>query len=179
MDRSARSSGGVRPPRLGYQTGGGDAAPGCARRRSRQAETLALDRGGGRPWNCPCGGRSRNPDASKAAGPRHQAPRRDAATRFARALGEDCRAGAGKPTGPGCALICRERAASGPTGSGRDASNPGARSAERARHARAVGRPGRDAGRLSGQPAKTGRELGLDSVVPNSAGARTSRGRSR
>ena len=83
MGRSARGGGGVRPPRLGVQTGSGDAAPGCSRRRNRQAETLALGCGGGRPWNCPCGGRSRNPDASEATGPRHQAPRRDAATRSA------------------------------------------------------------------------------------------------
>ena len=100
IGRGAGSGGRVRPPRLGVQTGGGDPAPGRAGRRSRQAETLALDRGGGRPWHCPCGGGSRDPDASEAAGPRHQAARRDAATRPAGALGEDRRAGPGEPARP-------------------------------------------------------------------------------
>ena len=116
-------------PGLAIQTGGGDPAPGCARRRSRQAETLALDRGGGRPWNCPCGGGSRNPDASEAAGPRHQAPRRDAATRPAGALGEDRRAGASEPARSRCAAS----PASGPQATQSSAarrggaSDPGAR----------------------------------------------------
>ena len=132
IGRGAGSSGRVRPPRPGVQTGGGDPAPGRAGRRCRQAETLALDRSGGRPWNCPCGGGSRDPDASEAAGPRHQAPSRSAATRPAGALGEDRGASPSKPASPGCASTSRERTASGPTERSRRAAPPtvGARSAE-------------------------------------------------
>ena len=54
------------------------------------------------------------------------------------------------------------------------ASDLGARGAELSRPIRracAVGRAGGDVDRFGGQPAKTGRELGLDRVVPDSAGA--------
>ena len=70
----------------------------------------------------------------------------------------------------GCASTSCEQTASGPIGrSGRGASHPSARGAERARAA--VGRPGGDADSFGGQPAEAGRDLGLDGLVADFAGA--------
>ncbi len=76
-------------PAFRVEAGGGDSAPRCARRRSRQAETPAVDRSRCCTRHHPCGGGSRNSDASEAAGSRHQASGRGATTRSAGAFGED------------------------------------------------------------------------------------------
>ncbi len=173
IGRGAGSRGRVRPPWLGVQTGGGNPAPGRAGRRCRQAETLAVDRGGGRPWRCSRGGGSRDPDASEAAGPRHQAAlSRRSNPLQPGALGEDRGARPGEPGRPGCAFTLRERTASGPIERSRRAAPATPPPKRRTRRsAVAVGRPGGDAGRFGGQSAEAGREPRLDGMVADSAGA--------
>ena len=170
--RRARSRGRDGPARPSLPARCGDPAPGRAGRRRRQAETVAMDRGGGSSWRRPCGRGSRDPDAPEAAGPRHQAARRGAAACPAAALGEDRRTRRTDPAPISRASSSGERIANGPTErSGRDASDPGARSGEPARSAVAVSRPSGYAGRRGRQSAEAGRELRLDDVVPDSSGA--------
>ena len=57
------------------EAGSGRPAPDRAGHRRRQAEAMALDRGGGRARRRPGGGRRCDPDASKAPGPGDQATR--------------------------------------------------------------------------------------------------------
>ena len=75
---------------------------------------LLLDRGGGRSWRRPRGGGRRDPDASEAAGPRHQAPVETQQPASPEPSAKIAERVADQPAASCRACACRERAASGP-----------------------------------------------------------------